>query len=560
MNEQENTNSNFKVDIQLPGSAAKIVSLNRINIILGANGSGKSTLLNTIMGILPGQLPHRTVVYIEGGRAILLEDSLELSRANFNDYKDLPTAEKLHRSKRLNKLSTRVKDAMIVLDKKGQQIKEDHSDEVENWRVNGKQGDTPVRGETPLLVLFQLFNEIFPSIELHLDVTTKQLRATKNGGKAYSINALSDGEKQVLSILADIALVTEPQCLLFIDEPELNLNPLLASKVWETIEASLPESLFVYATHDVGFCLRESVDVIYVLNNENEDIFKVESVGDIHANEMRALLGNISAILSANRALITEGQTSSFDPIFYKWITSMPHVEIVPMGGSSDVVAVANRQGVWNVLAPTVKIIGVIDRDYKSENFIAQLESGASIALKYHEAESYLCLPDLVVDLATKLGIAATAPTTTQVEEIIVRKFQNDFLNIIAKRVFEKTHLKLSISIERGVLRSVTDQETLKKSILNAAAEQRAIAAATLDDAKIEEYIAAETEACQNALASKNIEQILQLVPGKSLLSEVVKCTGLQDQHAYLRACVKHIQIDQHAHLKELRDKLAAIT
>ena len=54
----------------------------RITIVLGANGSGKSTLLREIKEHFPS-------VYVEGGRTISIEDTVQLNRNNFNNYKKL---------------------------------------------------------------------------------------------------------------------------------------------------------------------------------------------------------------------------------------------------------------------------------------------------------------------------------------------------------------------------------------------------------------------------------------------------------------------------------------
>jgi hypothetical protein len=62
--------------------------------------------------------------------------------------------------------------------------------------------------------LFELFAEIFPQISLSYDSQSKRLSAQKNG-QTYGPSNLSDGEKQVFSILADLIELDEPTNLLW---------------------------------------------------------------------------------------------------------------------------------------------------------------------------------------------------------------------------------------------------------------------------------------------------------------------------------------------------------
>jgi len=59
-------------------------AMGRINVFLGANGTGKSKLIEELRNRAPTYLPEHTVVYIEGGRAIQMFDSLEVDARNFS--------------------------------------------------------------------------------------------------------------------------------------------------------------------------------------------------------------------------------------------------------------------------------------------------------------------------------------------------------------------------------------------------------------------------------------------------------------------------------------------
>ncbi|WP_139856805.1 AAA family ATPase [Aequorivita sinensis] len=529
---------------------------NRINILLGANGTGKSKLLKELRDQAPNFYGDRTVIFVEGGRTIKLTNSLQLNRNNFQQYGTLQTANQTFQNKRKTTLSDRVMDALLLLDRMGQEIRGEHSDKVNEWQKNGQNGPMPLREEPPLTKLFTLFSEIFPSIQLKLDSANKSITCIKNGSAPYNPSELSDGEKQVLSILADIAILGDDKSLILVDEPELNLNPSLACRVWDTIENDLPNCVFIYTTHNVGFSMRANVDNVLVLSNTNENISEISNIGEIDGNDLRALLGSIPAILSTSNALITEGRETSFDSIFYRWLVGRTDIEIVPMGSGSDVQAVANRLGVWNVVAPSVKLFGVFDRDYKSNETIGSLTSDNCIPLAFHEAESYFCLPKAVVKVTEKMGLKGTIPSIEEIENLIISEFENQKLEISAQRVFDKAKINLAVSIPKTELKQIDTVEALESKLIEESKNQTEFATANLDDEKIKSHLKAELDFCEQAINERNIELILSLLPGKSLIAKMSSISGARNPSDYARACTKHLSIEEYVPFKKLKDSL----
>ncbi len=531
-------------------------TFNRVNLLLGANGTGKSKLLKELKDNAQRFYPGRLVIFVEGGRTIKLVDSLQLNRNNFNQYNTLEKANTTFISKRKTTLSDRVTDALLLLDKMGQEIRGKHSDEVHEWAQNGMNGSLPVREDPPLTKLFQLFTEIFPSIQLQLNSTNKALTCTKNGSANYSTTQLSDGEKQVLSILADIAILAESNSLIIVDEPELNLNPSLACRLWDTIENDLQGCIFIYGTHNVGFSMRTNVNRVFVLSNVNENISEIKNISEIQNNDLRSLLGNIPAILSTSNALITEGQNNSFDSIFYRWLTGTENIEIVPMGGCGDVQAVANRTGVWEAIAPSVKLVGIIDLDYKSEETIESLLSDNCKMLDFHEAESYLCIPGIVVTVAEKIGLVETLPTIEDLHQLIKQEFENLYLTIAAQRVFEKAKIKLSVSIDRTTLKTIENEDDLSVKLIEEAKNQTDYAEQELSEEKITQLLSAEINNCKKAIEENDIMKMVKLLPGKGLLTKITYRTGAKNPSDYARACSKHIKIDDFKALTSLKERI----
>lgn len=238
----------------------KSLELSNVTVILGANGSGKSSVLREVMQNVESLCPGKKAVYVEGGRAINLQNTLQLTRQNFSQYQDYARAKSTYEGKRQAKLSDRVYDALMVLERKELAIKAAHSDEVESWSQRGHEGSYPIRETPPLERLFALFQEIFPRLMINYDPNTKMINV-KKGSAEYSISEMSDGEKQCFSILADFVELGDEYKLIVVDEPELNLHPELADRIWNLIEAEFPDCIYCYATHSLSFASDPKLNV-----------------------------------------------------------------------------------------------------------------------------------------------------------------------------------------------------------------------------------------------------------------------------------------------------------
>ena len=102
-----------------------------------------------------------------------------------------------------------------------------------------------------------VFTESSRTSRLRSDPKTFEVSCQKDG-KSYPVADLSDGEKQVLAMLADLTSCAPPNAVFLVDEPELNLHPLLACRLWNVIESELPDAIFVYGTHCISFAMRRA--------------------------------------------------------------------------------------------------------------------------------------------------------------------------------------------------------------------------------------------------------------------------------------------------------------
>jgi hypothetical protein len=70
-------------------------------------------------------------------------------------------------------------------------------------------------------------------------------------------------------------------------------------------------------------------------------------------------------------------------------------------------------------------------------------------------------LPLIVKTIAEKMGLVPTTPSIEEIEEIIKGELEANMLQIVARRVFDRTTIKLSISIQKNVLSNIQNEQEL---------------------------------------------------------------------------------------------------
>jgi len=528
----------------------------RINILLGANGTGKSAVLNKIKSS-PHFFSDRTdIAFIEGGRTLSIPATLAMDRNNLG-FSTLHQAENQHKSKRLGKLSERIKDALFALDRKGDLEYRNHSEAVELWEGNGSKDKCPKRNETPLSELCRIFKGVFPEIELKFDPQSKGITCSKNGSPPYAPDGLSDGEKQVFCMIADLLLISHGNPLIIVDEPELNLHPSLAIDLWHLIEGALDKGVFIYATHSVGFALRKDIDSLYVLPRTGSEAIPVTDIALIDREELKAYLGAIPSILANPKVLAVEGDKSSLDAAVYRWIVGDDSIAVEAVGACNNVVSAIKRDGIWKTIGESQTLIGIIDRDFKSDSCIAKLGIPNIHVLPFHEIESVLAIPSLVNIVATKLSLVASPLSEEEIKLAIIEQWKEKAPKVASRRCFENLKLNISPSLSKKELAELSDdQEKFADELANACGEELKKAASALGGESVRKAVNLAFNECQAATDSNDLSAILKLMPGKDLIGCILEFTGCSDPDSLVRAITKHVKPTEIPELQDLRSSL----
>lgn len=577
-------------------------TLSRINVILGTNGSGKSKLLNAldastksqpdfefkvvrVTASRRGNLPSKITTQTNAGKSF--DDFDEEVREGFTGV----NTEALGRMQEaLNHFSTSLASEQVEYRKR-------HLE----WMAEGGKTGAPTipedrKPEAHLEKLLSLFSEIFPEISIRaknfeyaetsnvnnmtpvmrnrtrvgfvleleklkdVPITGKysfDLTCFKNG-QEFSPAELSDGEKQILTLLADRYFFKLTKCLFLVDEPELNLDPVLAIKYWNLIEREMADSIFVYTTHSLDFALRDNVDRIWSLGKGEARPIPLDKLGGLPEDEQRRFLSGIRGIITTDKGLVVEGTESSFDTKFYPWILGDKDNEfqISGYGSCNDVQAATRKLDIWQRMVPTSNILGIVDADYKTQEELRQLADSECISLELHDAESFLCHPAVLIDLAGKLG-RTPFPTSDQLLDEIVAFLDETILDICHHRLARRCRASVQISLRSEVLDQVADLDELKVK-LGKVAQTNAGSDFGLNEMRVNEILNEEYRRCLTAKSKKNVAELLNLVKGKDLLARFSSHFGLANGLEVMNYVSAHLAPDAFGHTRALREQIQA--
>lgn len=546
MNEQEKFA--FRLPIQnihgdLP--VVKSEEFGRVTVILGVNGSGKSRMLAPFGGFgksrsplitKPGD-PVRNVVYIEGGRAI----QLRFSPGGPSE----PVVKEEGIFAAGSSLTSKVSSVLRILDQEDFNATETYKNHLYVW-ASDKSRPEPVRPESNLSKIFDAFHQIFPHLMLSRH-PNRTLMCTRNG-VSYSIDNMSDGEKQVFCMVGVVGFLAPENPLVVIDEPELNLHPSLATVLWDWIERHRMDAAFVYATHSVSFAMRQGVTDLVVLRNSPDEPIHLSAPFDFPTEELEPFLGSIPAIAVSRRLLVAEGTGSDpFDARFYRWLTDGTFT-VRNVGNCYDVREAVRHSGVWKH-AGDVEIIGVVDRDYRGEQYGLP---GQCIVLPYHEAESCVCHPNLLVDASRLSGKNCDREAFV---DLLTKLAKQKLVRVALTRLFELSKTRLGIG--KGKDDPWPDSKESAIGEVRRWAENEHSDRAGDYAGMAEAKFIAEYDRCKNAIDSRDVETILQVFPSKNVMvAPLARVAGFSGEDAYLNSVYTNLKPGEYPWLSKLRKEI----
>ncbi|NES01390.1 MAG: AAA family ATPase [Okeania sp. SIO2F4] len=523
-------NSSVVIKFRDNSSAASVV-------IVGANGSGKTRLGSWIENNLESPQTQRYSVHrVAAQKSLSIPDfsptsSMEVAKnmlyyglhndiiddTNFLAYK----LGNKWRSKPNTSLQNDYDKLLTCL------FTEEYQENAEFRQAKikeQKQAQIKQQPENIPETLLDTIKRIWESVILHRElITTKagKIEACPKNGETYHSAEMSDGERVIFYLIGQ-CLAAKKNSIIVIDEPELHLHKALQNRLWDAIEAERPDCLFVYLTHDLDFAVtRVNSTKIWVKSYENNqwDWSLIPETENLPERLLLEIMGSRKPILFIE----SKGGKESLDFLVYSHIYT--DYTVIPCGGCSEVI---NATRSFSKLKNLHKLecVGIIDRDYRTDEQIANLPPGI-YCLNFSEIENIFLSESVLKVVANSL-----------------RRDQDDIKNLIQKTkelVFshmEREKKKVVCSIVAAEIRESfknfkpeEDEEALKQSFEDMSSQVNPKSL----------YLTKET-LINKVLNDQNYSEALRLYNNKGLINQIssffpFKGTGLKD---YVKRLISH--------------------
>jgi Protein of unknown function (DUF4435)/AAA domain, putative AbiEii toxin, Type IV TA system len=424
-----------------PGNGNETWAATTSAVIIGGNGTGKSRLGSWIEENNPVHPVHR----VSAQRALNLPDLIDpvaheraTSQLYYGTYQPTWHASMYPGQKRSNRWSDNpvghlLSDFPLVMST----LFSDQAKRDREYAIAGRnQVPTTKTQDCNLDILQRIWAAVFP----HRDLIVGQDRIAArvpNGAENYAGSMMSDGERVALYLLGQV-LCAPPTSIIVIDEPEIHLNRAIQASLWDAAEASRPDCVFVYITHDVEFAATRSGARKLWTKDYDGVVWhweEIQSSPDLPDELLFAVLG------SRRPVLFTEGDRNSYDATLYRVL--YPGWLVRPLASCRKVIdAHRTMQQLSSLHHLTVH--GLVDRDHRSSEEINALRNLGLQVADVAEVENLFCTPSALCAVAAQVKTPDSCGVIEAAKERVISELRRSMNAQVAARAIAEIQFRLS--------------------------------------------------------------------------------------------------------------------
>ena len=242
---------------------------------------------------------------------------------------------------------------------------------------------------------------------------------------SHDTDSLSDGEKEVLHILAHLYRFRQLRNILLWDTPELHLNAALEARLHDAVRRVAPDNQWWVATHSLEFIDAVPLSSIFVIRQNGNTACVEQASGPdrktrvVIYQEMGAQVGlqMVSSVV-----VFVEGKQSHSDKRLLDRLVApaLPGVNFIAGGSCENILSVGTRANELLAAASTNgDFLAVVDRDYRTDEEVeaaVKKYGGRLFIWSVHEIENLFLVPEVVQQTLTYLGKIEKSVTAETIE------------------------------------------------------------------------------------------------------------------------------------------------
>jgi ABC-type cobalamin/Fe3+-siderophores transport system ATPase subunit len=399
----------------------KLDFLNSNLVVVGANGCGKTSLAVDIKNHI-----RENGILISAQRILQLSplDGIKNTSVISEQLKDVQISSKFRISD-YEKLENEFSTIMLAL----LANEYDSLTAFKKQAINELDNGFPV--QYPSLSKLDILISIWNSLIVRPQISVSDgMNLMAHSDNQYHISEMSDGEKVILFIIAQVMLCPQ-NGFIIVDEPEMHLHPTILRRLWDRLETERVDCKFIYITHDLDFAAsRIGSKKLWLRSYTHPKQFHLEEIpdNDIPQPLLLELLG------SRQDVLFCEGQIGSLDERIYSIL--FPNYTIRPVGGCQAVIDYTKAFNKTPFPQRTIKAIGIVDGDFLSAERRASLIKKSIFVINIPDVESLLMDEEVMTvvyeNLHQKKG------QVSAIKHLILEKLNEDRESEVSKFVSSK--------------------------------------------------------------------------------------------------------------------------
>ena len=174
-------------------------------------------------------------------------------------------------------------------------------------------------------------------LRMRVEVEQGGFIAVRPSGERYSIDRLSDGERNVFLLCCEVLTVPSGTAIL-IDEPERHLHRAISSSLLANLMQERPDCPFIVATNDLELTSTVENSQILILRDHPHYKGDVASAWEFSLIEHPSEIDEqtrLDILGARERVVFVEGERDSLD--FHLYSKLFPDVSIIPKGNRRSV-------------------------------------------------------------------------------------------------------------------------------------------------------------------------------------------------------------------------------
>ncbi len=386
---------------------------------------------------------------------------------------------------------------------------------------------------------FKELNDLFELGTLMVSLENaegEEIRAKRESdGATFSMAQMSDGERNA-AIIAATALTIDPGTILLIDEPERHLHRAIIEPFLSALFARRSDCAFVVSTHEIALPVANPDARVLMARScqwssgngdapDAWDIKVLEPNAELSEDEdlKRAILG------VRRRILFVEGRSSSLDQPLYGAL--FPDLTVIPSGSCGEVVKVV--KGLREARSHHyTEAFGLIDRDDRTEDNVAELAKDGISALGVCSVEALYYCSDAIDEVARKQAEVygcdadSMAASAKQAALDAIRKDADLPARMVEHRCERQVH--------NAMLSQIPDWRKIKNS------EDPKISAC------VDSLYSTESERFKKLVAEENLDALVARYPLRksNVLKGIVEALECRSRSSYERIVVAQVRGD----------------